>query len=792
MLKKYTFFLFLFAILFGSFQVNAQCPNGQSKFKLTLVPDGYPNEISWDLKDLNGITILSGGSNSDSICIPNGTCFRFSIHDSYGDGLLSPGYYNVSVNNVIISAGSNYGHGESTDINCPPGTSCASALTATTGGFVAPSANTWYKFTPDSTGMYEIKTCGVNTCDTKLWVYDHCSGLTWDNTNIGTLLYNDDGNNCAPQSEITAQMEAGHQYIIRVGSNGTSCSGQIFWNLSYLGPISGCMDQTACNYNPLATISDGNCIYPGDPLCPNGPDLTVIQSEIETSLTLATITASNCQVVENCLTGYGDRTIIRFGTHIKNLGNQDYFIGNPTANPTQFTYGNCHGHWHYEGYAEYILYDISAQPLPIGFKNGFCVLDLECSGGGIAQYGCGNMGISVGCGDIYSSGLDCQWIDITDVDTGLYTLVVRVNWDNSPDALGHVETNLNNNWAQVCIRIAADAAGNKTFTQQSTCNPYIDCAGQVYGSAVHDCNGNCGGNALMGDLDQNLDQNTADVQAYIGESLNASGVVGNCNDLNGDGIINVYDAALINACANYGSNYQLPLGGTHNYCDFPSGLTNINDTVSLRLGNINYIDNYVDVEMLNPDNKVEAYQFNMHGISIINVLNLANTGNFQNATHFVLNGNTVVGLSFLDSTINKNNVFTGLCRIYFSSITDTIICIQSISDIVNNVEENVIHKIVGPCIIPSFTGIVNRDINTFMMISPNPSKGVFDVFIKLEQNQNVQVSIVDLLGQEVYNKQFNNVQNGKVSVNLENQAKGVYIVSLKTATGVSCKKIIIE
>lgn len=91
--------------------------------------------------------------------------------------------------------------------------------------------------------------------------------------------------------------------------------------------------------------------------------------------------------------------------------------------------------------------------IPIGFKNGFCVLDLECSGGGTAQYGCSNMGISVGCGDIYSSGLDCQWLDITDVDTGFYTMAIKVNWGQSPDALGHYEMDYMNNWAQVCIHI---------------------------------------------------------------------------------------------------------------------------------------------------------------------------------------------------------------------------------------------------------------------------------------------------------------------------------------------------
>ena len=59
--------------------------------------------------------------------------------------------------------------------------------------------------------------------------------------------------------------------------------------------------------------------------------------------------------------------------------------------------------------------------LPIGFKNGFCVMDLECSDGGTFTYGCSNMGISAHCGDIYGAGLSCQWIDVTGIPTGSTT-----------------------------------------------------------------------------------------------------------------------------------------------------------------------------------------------------------------------------------------------------------------------------------------------------------------------------------------------------------------------------------
>ena len=73
------------------------------------------------------------------------------------------------------------------------------------------------------------------------------------------------------------------------------------------------------------------------------------------------------------------------------------------------------------------------------------------------------MGISAGCGDIYGSGLSCQWIDITDVPDGEYTFVVRTNWDQDPDALGNIELSYENNWQQTCIGVFTNNDGTKDY-----------------------------------------------------------------------------------------------------------------------------------------------------------------------------------------------------------------------------------------------------------------------------------------------------------------------------------------
>jgi len=46
---------------------------------------------------------------------------------------------------------------------------------------------------------------------------------------------------------------------------------------------------------------------------------------------------------------------------------------------------------------------------------------------GPAKYTCENQGLTSGWADVYSAGLDCQWIDITGVPSGDYIVRITVN-----------------------------------------------------------------------------------------------------------------------------------------------------------------------------------------------------------------------------------------------------------------------------------------------------------------------------------------------------------------------------
>ena len=786
-------FTILFIAILSSFY--GQCPVGQVEVKIVLTTDNYPAETTWQLKNKFGTVLLSNPTLTNNttytstLCVSSSSCLDFTINDTYGDGICCSygnGNFQVYLNNVLqVNHNGQFAHSYDLNFNCAPGESCGTALTITTGTYTAPGSEYFYKFKPTQLGMYNVTMCGLtNTCDTKLWIYENCNGPFTTN-NTGTILYNDDF--CGLLSKVSGALDTSKTYIVRVGSYNSTCSSPITFAINYQGPISGCTVSTACNYNPLATIDDGSCVYFPSPLCP-APDLTIVEPRFISSLSTGTVFAGpgDCKVNESCLNGYGTRTVIKFDTYIKNVGDLDYFIGSPSTHPGQFTTNNCHGHAHYEGYAEYRLYKPNGQVIPIGFKNGFCVLDYDgCPDGGTAKYSCSNMGISNQCGDIYSAGLDCQWIDITDVDTGNYVMAAKVNWDQSADALGHFERTYDNNWAQACIKITQNSAGAKNFTLLTSCPSYSDCAGTQFGNAVKDCNGVCAGTAKMGDLNSSGTQQLVDGQLYVSNILNSSITPNSCNDLNNSGTITVWDAALIANCALHGSTINTQ-------CLFPRGNVNPNQTATLSIGSSNLSQNYFDVNITNPTSRILGYEFTISGASILNVVNLTPVTNYPETPDFIVGGNKVISLSYKDSTIGKNLTPQPLCRIYYSNPTRNI-CISSAVEIVNKQYE-AINKVVDPtCIVINLGVGVSQIANTdhYFSVVPNPASEMIQLTGYTKNGDRALVEIRDISGRLLYTEQVVLNESFTYPINISDYKSGVYYVTLTSKSGVATKPVVV-
>jgi len=778
----------------------AQCPPGFNEIRLEIKTDIYFYEVNWKIIDkADGAVLFAGNAPSTAFqtytyCVPDDGCKEFKIIDDAEDGMTPDGVYRVYLNGVLIreNIGGNYGAGETVTFGCPPGNSCQSALPIDTGAWTTPDGmQTWYRFVPQDTGIYQISTCdSLNACGSKIWLYHTCFGILISDNVTGADFYADGG--CANGALANISLAAGDEYFIRIRSEPADCdTSPIHFSISYEGPIAGCQDPLACNYNPLATISD-TCIYPGDPNCPNAPDLVTREIEFRESMYLSTLNNPDvCAVEEGCIRGLGTRHILRFDTYIENIGNQDYFIGPTPSSPnevsTQFVWDACHGHWHYMGYAEYVLFDATGYRLPIGSKTGFCVFDLICPPE-LRKYNCIYMGITAGCGDVYDSSLPCQWVDITDVPAGDYTLVLRVNWDKSPDNLGRVEKDFNNNWAQACFNLSYIGNIPEVTYHNDQCPPYTDCTGEVYGNAQPDCNGVCNGVALHGDLNQDTLQQIDDTKAYLGAVLDGTGDASPCLDLDASGDLNVYDAALLQECVLHKDEPQYWIQEFP--CQFPAGFNNSTDLVTLRAGNLDTLAKTFDVEIFNPFNTILGYEFSVSGLAINSVENLITA--YHPDLRFNAVSGKIISLGLDESSINKNALPSSFLRIHYTAITGTEICLSEITAVVNSKYQRSNASIGVPSCVPGLTsGTNNLEKTAFgVYVQPNPFIEKTSIYFENEGAEPMRVELKDITGNVL--RSFDGVRGTSVTINRNNLPQGTYIFTVSGSKGRVSGKVVAQ
>ncbi len=205
--------------------------------------------------------------------------------------------------------------------------------------------------------------------------------------------------------------------------------------------------------NDLIILTE-NWLTTGHPLCTeqncqNLPDLIVFSDTIAPLISYQDFEIDACPVQEGCVTD-GYRKLLRFKTETHNVGPVDLVMGDPTTNPL-FEYHPCHDHYHFEDYAVYRLYNQQGQEVVPGFKFSFCLLDTarhDPTANPTPVYDCDYHGIQAGWGDVYSHWLDCQWLDITNVPPGTYTLEIEINPDRILPELDYF-----NNFGAVTIDI---------------------------------------------------------------------------------------------------------------------------------------------------------------------------------------------------------------------------------------------------------------------------------------------------------------------------------------------------
>lgn len=213
-------------------------------------------------------------------------------------------------------------------------------------------------------------------------------------------------------------------------------------------------DEPTCAPGCTATQfcgADCACHEIADPL----PDLVINRDRLATEMLFDTVHVSptSCASVEQCVGGIGDRKVLRFSVEAENQGQATLTVPPPDEHPDLFHFSQCHGHYHFNGFAKYELLDASGKVVVKGQKEAYCMEDTTQVqvGPGVScqkQYDCSNQGIQPGWSDLYGNALDCQWLDITDTPPGDYQLRVTLNPNHAFE-----EMTLDNNSATVPVKI---------------------------------------------------------------------------------------------------------------------------------------------------------------------------------------------------------------------------------------------------------------------------------------------------------------------------------------------------
>ncbi len=97
--------------------VTRDCTPPAVAMDITIVTDDYPTETTWEVAYQDSGTVIAQGGPFDTggttyeaeVCVDPTGCYKFTIYDTYGDGIYDPGGYSVEFDGTLLY--SNIGSG---------------------------------------------------------------------------------------------------------------------------------------------------------------------------------------------------------------------------------------------------------------------------------------------------------------------------------------------------------------------------------------------------------------------------------------------------------------------------------------------------------------------------------------------------------------------------------------------------------------------------------------------------------------------------------------------------------
>jgi hypothetical protein len=154
------------------------------------------------------------------------------------------------------------------------------------------------------------------------------------------------------------------------------------------------------------------------------------------------------------------------------------------------------------------------------------------------------------------------------------------------------------------------------------------------------------------------------------------------------------------------------------------------------------------------------------------VQSLADPVEFPVDIRLMNGGNSLFAISRQDSALTRAATPQPLCRIYFSAVTDSVICIDNIRDVVNQNTERVVTYTYGGCVPTSFLSI--QDMDSYgIAISPNPVQETFQLELNYMAD-GIEFDVIDPAGRVVLNKR--KVSAARTMINVSELSSGMYML----------------
>lgn len=189
---------------------------------------------------------------------------------------------------------------------------------------------------------------------------------------------------------------------------------------------------------------------------PARPDLVVDAQALAGSVSLqpAYFLSGDCGVAHGCLVGTGSRELLIFETVVGNIGSGDLALGNPITSPF-YTLSTCNGSRLLNDFLLIELLGAGGSVVVSNARRPTCVDDAMAYVGEpwvppSPAYTCQNQGIQRGWASALDVSQPCEWLDVTGLPAGSYTLKVTVN-----PSRAFQEAHYNNNVAAIPVSIPA-------------------------------------------------------------------------------------------------------------------------------------------------------------------------------------------------------------------------------------------------------------------------------------------------------------------------------------------------